>query len=371
MSTFQLARFTRTFGSIRHVMFTKSAFNRTLIRLTGSLLLIVFGATGAPCLGQDFQLLDDAGGDVGVLALTRDGLSVRQATGKLIRYQRAIDFDSFDGRFIGFRHRPTARVLRFPVSGRGRLYLANLRHPVPRFLGSGRFVRPIVGPPHAWIVHPFNGPWPMTPWVYGYDLAPILDPSIVGFCRRAPLRTTFLLDSQTIANDPLPPVDVQLFNDGSRDVQVQLNDLANPSAQQTMRISPGTASTVRLQRDAGGTQINRYQVYAGFGEWITRETTFVIPSPIRYELVVHEWSMQSIAIDRTGKSPQMIEDVQYQGRGLGRFLLPPGDQLQAGTIRVVRTAKQQQNQGSVAPLLPSEPTRQLSPLERALQEANR
>ena len=79
-------------------------------------------------------------------------------------------------------------------------------------------------------------------------------------------------------------------------------------------------------------------------------TTPVPPAP-RYELVIHEWKLQSVAIDRTGKSPNVIEDTNFQGKGIGRFLLPPGDQLKSGTLDVVRTALEARNAGSVSPLL--------------------
>ncbi|MDG2220011.1 MAG: hypothetical protein P8L85_01435 [Rubripirellula sp.] len=342
---------------------------RSMFMCSIGLLLMTAQAAHA----QQFELSDSTGRRVGVAELSRSGLSVQQAAGNQIRYRRAIDYDSSDGQFIGFFHRRTARALRFPMTGRGRLFLADLNQPVPRFLGTGRFVRPLVGPPDPWIIHPHAGPWPTTPLVYGYDLAPHLDPSIIGFQRAEPLRRSYLVESQTVANPPLPPVEVQLFNDGARDIQVQVNDLIEPGKRQAMRIQPQTAVIVKLQRDPGGQEIKRYKVYLGYGEWTTRETTYPVPSPTRYEIVVHEWTMQSIAIDRTGKSPNKIEDVQYQGRGIGRFLLPPGDQLQAGVIGVYSAAQRQGNQGTVAPILPQERSSagQLSPLERVLLETQR
>ena len=329
--------------------------------------------TGKAANAQQFELLDSAGRRVGIADLSRSGLSVRQSPSSQIRYRRAIDYDSSDGQFIGFFHRSTARALRFPATGRGRLFLADLNQSLPSFRGTGRFIRPLVGPPDPWIIHPHGGPWPTTPWVYGYELAPHLDPSISGYGRREPLRKSYLLESQTVSNPPLPAVDVQLLNDGPRDIQVQVNDLIEPGKRQAMRIQPQTAATVQLQRDPGGQQIKRYKVYLGYGEWTTRETTYPVPSPTRYEIVVHEWTLQSIAIDRTGKSPNQIEDIQYQGRGIGRFLLPPGDQLQAGVIGVYSAAQRQGNQGTVAPILPQERSsaEQLSPLERALRESQR
>ncbi len=43
-----------------------------------------------------------------------------------------------------------------------------------------------------------------------------------------------------------------------------------------------------------------------------------------------------------------------QGRGLGMFNLPPGDQLQDGQIDLYRAAIAAQNQGAVAPIVPQD-----------------
>ncbi|MGI9470308.1 MAG: hypothetical protein ACR2NZ_02170, partial [Rubripirellula sp.] len=95
----------------------------------------------------------------------------------------------------------------------------------------------------------------------------------------------------------------------------------------------------------------------------------------RYEIVVHEWAMQSVAIDRTGKSPNVIEDINFQGRGIGRFLLPAGPALQSGVIGVYSAAASQGNAGTVQPIVPTEdlPVRgnNARRLEDAVLEAQR
>lgn len=82
--------------------------------------------------------------------------------------------------------------------------------------------------------------------------------------------------------------------------------------------------------------------------------------------------MQSVAIDRTGKSPSVIEDINMQGRGIGRFVLPAGSHLQSGTIDVYQMAEAVGNPGAVAPLVPDERfpgSQNATPLERAILDA--
>jgi hypothetical protein len=118
--------------------------------------------------------------------------------------------------------------------------------------------------------------------------------------------------------------------------------------------------------------VRRYATYDAFGLPVTRSVSIPIPPESRYEVVVHEWAVQSVAIDRTGKSPDPIEDINMQGRGIGRFRLPPADQLRGATIDVFARARAADNPGSVAPMVP--PDRQTGPadnasrLERAIRE---
>lgn len=80
------------------------------------------------------------------------------------------------------------------------------------------------------------------------------------------------------------------------------------------------------------------------------------------------------SIDLTGKSPNPIEDINFQGRGIGRFPLPAGDELVGGTIDVYRAALAAENPGAVAPLTPAEQGQtsdKPSILERAVLEAQR
>jgi hypothetical protein len=199
------------------------------------------------------------------------------------------------------------------------------------------------------------------------------DPYATGYRGIGPPPQSVRLDSKTIPNPPLAPARVVFRNDGPREVQVAIIDSQNPSGTQSMRIQPAAAVEVTLERDAGARQVSHYRVITPLGEWITREFVTEVPPPIRYEVMVHEWAIQSVAIDRTGKSPNPIEDINYQGRGIGRFPLPPGPELRSGTIDVYSEARRRQNQGSIPPIVPAEdlPGNNVSPLERAILDVQR
>jgi len=138
-------------------------------------------------------------------------------------------------------------------------------------------------------------------------------------------------------------------------------------------IPVGQSIEVTLPRDAGGIVNETYQSIGPYDDVVQRSVTRNLPIDVRYEVVVHQWQMQSIAIDRTGKSPSPIEDVQYQGKGVGRFTLPAGPQLTEGQIDVYRNASSAGNQGWVAPIQPS--TQDDGPssdsLRRAIEELQR
>jgi hypothetical protein len=69
---------------------------------------------------------------------------------------------------------------------------------------------------------------------------------------------------------------------------------------------------------------------------------------VLYDMSVYEIFLQSIAIDRTGTSPNPIEDVNYQPRSVGFFLIPPGDELPPNAvIDAYRVAQESENQGAV------------------------
>lgn len=170
-----------------------------------------------------------------------------------------------------------------------------------------------------------------------------------------------VLNEQIIQNAPLPPVSLRISNTHSDALLVLLADRRNPSALKKFRIPQGGSETVVLDRDSGSTVIQTVQWLDGFGNWDRREIQVPVPPAVLYDVSVYEEFLQSIAIDATGKSPNVIEDVNYQPRSVGFLLLPPGDQLQDNSvIDVYRAAFDSQNPGAVRRLAPSDYNRSSS-----------
>lgn len=172
---------------------------------------------------------------------------------------------------------------------------------------------------------------------------------------------------------PLPPVKTALTNSRDNEVWVVLTDLRN-GTEQHLKIPARDGVEVELQRDSGAAFVESYQVTSALGNVYREEFSTSVPPATLYEITVYERFLQSIAIDRTGKSPNRIEDINYQPRSIGVFLIPAGDQFQGGRLEVYELAKQQNNAGGVRPIKPENwegGGGSLDPLEQALRDAKR
>lgn len=338
-----------------------------LIGMAAACAILVPAPAGS---AQSFDLVEPGGAVTGRILIQSGNLTYWDIGGERVRYRRNKSYDTPDGRFIGYYNTPLARVLKFPRSGVGRFLYADLDDPFPADAYSFRHVhrtrtQPVwpllpVGP-----VGPFLPPGPLNPVGPLIPTGPLLPVP--------PPTQSVLLDSQRVPLPDLPPAQLKFFNGGNREIEVTMRDARNPGAVRSMRIAPGTSQPVTLHRDAGEQLIERFDVVTPAGDIITEEKTHVIPPPRRYELTVHQWRVQSVAIDRTEGANNAIEDVNFQGQAVGRFRLPPGPQLHDGTIDVFQEARSMGNQGAVAPLVPKEdlPGDPVSPLERALMQQKR
>lgn len=185
------------------------------------------------------------------------------------------------------------------------------------------------------------------------------------------LPTVRLIEHAVRAARPLPSVTARLANSHNAELWVLVTDLRDGRSE-GMKIPAGGAVDVQLDRDAGATLVETYQVVSPLGEVYREEFVTSVPPAVLYEITVYERFLQSIAIDRTGKSPTKIEDVNYQPKGVGIFVVPPGDRFSGGVLDVYRRAKAAGNPGGVRPIDPElwEPRDSApDPLQRALEEA--
>ena len=190
-------------------------------------------------------------------------------------------------------------------------------------LNQGLFLQPITYDP--WQIW-----WPQTP----------------SFALPQPQFRT--VQHQVIPNTPLSPASARVINTHSDTLLVLVADRRHAQQLQKLRIPAGGSERIQLDRDAGATIIETVEMLDSFGTWQQQQFNTPIPPSVLYDMSVYEEFLQSIAIDRTGTSPNPIEDINYQPRGIGMFLIPPGDDLPAiADIDAYRIAADAQNPGAV------------------------
>lgn len=354
--------------------------NHSLVFLLACFSVVL---TVEPTSAADLEMVDGYGNVTGFVDVSRKGLTVIENTGDRFFYQRARQYDLPGGRYLGFYNLTLNRIIRFPRSGHGPVERADLNTPYPQFvpatvsvrpIGSGRgfapyldswLAPPLGSPPIGVSPYPAIVPYGGGPYVGGYyssgttlSVGPI-NPSI-GLTSPHPISRfsnirpqSTVIESRIVDEGNLPPVEIEFLNTHNETLIVTLTDARHPGREPQYRIEPGGSQRVRLPRDAGQVRIDLYQTIDLLGNAVQRESRVAIAPEVRYEVVVHRMRIQSIAIDRTGTSPNEIEDVNMQGVGVGRFVLPPGDQLVSGQIDVFAAAAGAANPGSVAPIVPT------------------
>ncbi len=157
------------------------------------------------------------------------------------------------------------------------------------------------------------------------------------------------------ANSALAPAQLGLVNSHRTALTVLLADQRQAGRVQQIRIEPGQAATVTLDRDAGATIVETYEIRSPAGVWDRQQYTTAIPPRAYYDLSVYEEFLQSIAIDRTGKSPNQIEDVNYMPKSVGWLQIPPGAALpQNSNMDVISQARSANNPGAVRRMDPKQ-----------------
>lgn len=192
---------------------------------------------------------------------------------------------------------------------------------------------------------------------------PLVPPSIPTF---QPISRSFT--HEIVPAPPLPPSEVELHNSHRYALVVLLGDRRKGEEFSRIRIEPGKSEIVKLDRDPGTVIVESFEIYTATGSWDRQEFRTSIPPTAIYDLSVYEEHLQSIAIDRTGKSPNPIEDTNYVPKSLG-WLQMPAEFDDKMRIDLYSKAKAANNPGAVRRLDPKEfePT-PANPLEAILKE---
>ena len=172
------------------------------------------------------------------------------------------------------------------------------------------------------------------------------------------------------ANSPLPPAQLGLVNTHRTALIALLADQRQAGQVQQLRIEPGQTASVTLDRDAGATIVETYEIRSPSGVWDRQQFTTAVPPRVIYDLSIYEEFLQSIAIDRTGKSPNPIEDVNYMPKSVGWVQIPPGAALpQSSSMDAMAQARAANNPGAVRRLDPKQfEFKPASPTEAILDE---
>jgi hypothetical protein len=160
-----------------------------------------------------------------------------------------------------------------------------------------------------------------------------------------------LISSKVVPNPPLAPVTLELSNSHSEELWVLVTDLRDVTRVQRLKIPAGESASVELERDAGSRLVEIWDIPAT-GEQEQRESE--VPAQQLYDISVYELFVQSIAIDRTGKSAKRIEDVNRSPKSVGLINVPPGDRMKGGKTDIYPVAKRQGNSGAVRRIDPKD-----------------
>lgn len=155
------------------------------------------------------------------------------------------------------------------------------------------------------------------------------------------------ISHEVTPNAPLPPAQIDLLNSHTMPIVVLVGHRRS-QAVEPVRVDPGGLATHSFERDAGASIVEVYETRSPGGVWSRQQFVTPIPPAILYDLSVYEEFVQSIAIDRTGTSPNPIEDISVLPKSVGMILVPPGTALPArGRMDVYAQARAANNPGIV------------------------
>lgn len=217
----------------------------------------------------------------------------------------------------------------------------------PSWLDGQRYVLENAFYPNSCLTHSSNGELTVRPWAAAVNQQWIvLTPQAVYLDSFPPFWRSHR--TQIRPNPRQSPIEIELVNSHDQGLIALLGHRGGDRVEKTIRIEPKQSQSLQLERDTGATLIETVEVLGQNGQWSQRQYETSLPSVSHYDLSVYEEFLQSIAIDRTGKNPNPIEDANYVPRSIGLIFLAIDSQLSTKmTIDVYAKARSANNPGAV------------------------
>lgn len=177
------------------------------------------------------------------------------------------------------------------------------------------------------------------------------------------------VQSEIRPNPRIRPAEVEMMNTHQNPLTILVADQRQNPAVQILRIEANNSARITVERDTGATLVETVEVLSPLGDWSRQDFVTQIPPSRSIDLSVYEEFLQSIAIDRTGKSPNRIEDINYAPRSVGLVLLSAGSELpERSSIDIYSLAVAANNPGAVRRLNPEPKEKKgLDPIESILE----
>lgn len=217
----------------------------------------------------------------------------------------------------------------------------------PSWLDGEHYVLENAFYPNSCLTHSSNGDLTCRPWAATVNQQwVLLTPQAVNLDLFQPFWRSHRTEIRP--NPPQPPIEIELVNSHDQALITLLGHRTGNRVEKTIRIEPRQSQLLQLERDPGATLVETVEVLGVNGQWLQRQYVTPLPSVSNYDLSVYEEFLQSIAIDRTGKNPNPIEDVNYAPRSIGLIFLAIDSQLATKmTIDVYAKAQAASNPGAV------------------------
>ena len=168
-----------------------------------------------------------------------------------------------------------------------------------------------------------------------------------------PVPVRRLISREVKPYPPLEPVSVELTNSHKEEIWVFVSDLRDEKQAKRLKIPTGKSATVKLDRDAGGTAIETWEITLPGGRIQTVVEELEIPPQLLYDMSVYELFSSYTVVGRTKRGPSLANQSMKSPKSVGLYRIPPGDTFQEEKLDIYQEAQRQENPGGVRHIDPT------------------